>query len=75
MCHGTETFVNLDRNTVFSRAQHFEMKKKKLIFIICMHLCNAPYHLPLFLCNRALWVSCCQWFVGISQVWQTPFYF
>ena len=57
---------------MFSRAQQFEAKK--LMFIICMHLCDIPYHLP-FLCEQASWESNCQWYVGISQVWQTPFYF
>lgn len=43
---------------MFSRAQHFETKK--LMFMICMHLCNVPYHLPLVVCERAFWESYCR---------------
>lgn len=37
---------------MFSKTQDFETKIH--IFIICMHLCNVSYHLPLVLWERAV---------------------
>lgn len=47
---------------IFSRAQHNETKK--LMFLIFMHLCHFPCHLPLVICEQAF---CNSWFSGFHR--------